>query len=67
MKKLKFLGVMAMAALLFTSCLDGGNNEQSGAAIGVVDFSMEAMKNLAYVNDYTALYSPQFESLTTGD
>lgn len=66
MKKLKFLGVMAMAALLFSSCLDG-NNEQEGVSVGVVDFSMEAMRNLAYVDDYTAIYSPQFETLNTGD
>lgn len=67
MKKLKSLGVVAAATILLTSCLDGGNNEQSGVTIGVIDFSMDAMKNLAYVNDNMAIYSPQFEPLTSGD
>lgn len=66
MKKLKFLGVMAMAALLFTSCLDS-NNEQSLNGIGVIDFSMDAMGNVAYIDDYTPVYSPAFKDLQTND
>ena len=35
MKKLKALGLAAMAACMFslTSCLDGGGNTQSGSAL----------------------------------
>lgn len=67
MKKLKFLGVAAMATVLFTSCLDGRNNERSGVTVGVIDMSTDIFKNLAYVDDYTGVYSPQFDALTAGD
>lgn len=67
MKKLKFLGVMAMATVLLTSCLDGGSNESSLNGFGVIDLSMDAMANVAYIDDYTQVYSPQFKDLSEGD
>lgn len=44
MKKLKALGLAAMAAGMFslTSCLDGGGNTQSGSALGYATFNMDA-------------------------
>ena len=43
MKKLKVLGLAAVAAgmVTLTSCLDGGGNTQSGGAFGYADFNME--------------------------
>lgn len=67
MKKLKFLGAVAMATVLLTSCLDGGKNEQSVNGFGVIDLSMDAMANVAYIDDYTQVYSPQFKDLSSGD
>lgn len=67
MKKLKFLGAVAMATVLLTSCLDGGSNENSVNGFGVIDLSMEAMANVAYIDDYTQVYSPQFKDLSIGD
>ena len=61
MKKLKSLGVGAAATILLTSCLDG-NNEQTFTSFGVIDFSMEAGL-VAYTDDYTPIYSPQFKDL----
>lgn len=44
MKKLKFLGLAAVAASMFslTSCLDGGGNTASGMALGYSTLSMDA-------------------------
>lgn len=44
MKKLKALGLAAIAAGMFslTSCLDGGSNTQSGMALGYANFNMNA-------------------------
>lgn len=67
MKKLKFLGVAAMATVLFTSCLNGGSNENTYSTYGVVDFSMDAMSNVAYADDYTPISSPQFKDLKEDD
>lgn len=67
MKKLKFLGVMAMAALLFTSCLDGGNNENSYEAYAVVKMSSKSFRNLAYENDYSVpIYHSSLDPLEDG-
>ncbi|MFV0584706.1 MAG: hypothetical protein ACK5N4_22040 [Parabacteroides gordonii] len=63
MKKLKFLGAVAMATVLLTSCLDGGKNEQSGAAFGVIGFSMDAMGNVAYTGDDVQVYASSFNEL----
>lgn len=65
MKKLKSLGVVAAATILLTSCLDG-NNEQTFTSFGVVEFSMEAGM-VAYTDDYTPIYSPQFKDLKEND
>lgn len=67
MKKLKCLGVAAMATLLLTSCLEGGENSQTANGFGVVDFSVDAMANVVYVDDYTQCYAPQFKDLSEGD
>ena len=67
MKKLKFLGVIAMATVLLTSCLDGGNNEQSGSAYGVIGFSMDAMGNVAYTGDNVPVYASKFSDLTDNE
>lgn len=63
------LGAMAAATLLFTSCLGDGNNEQTLQGFGVVDFSMEAMRNVAYIDDYTPICSAEgaFDDLNAGD
>ena len=44
MKKLKVLGLAAIAAGMFslTSCLDGGGNTSSGMALGYAAYSMDA-------------------------
>ena len=44
MKKLKVLGLAAIAAGMFslTSCLDGGGNTSSGMALGYSTLSMDA-------------------------
>lgn len=67
MKKLKFLGVMAMAALLFTSCLDGGSNEISGPTYGVVKLSSKSYKNLLHELTGLTVYHPNLEALQSGD
>lgn len=67
MKKLKCLGVVAMATVLLTSCLKGGENSRTVSSYGVIDFSIDAMANVAYVDDYTQCYAPQFSDLSEGD
>lgn len=67
MKKLKCLGVAAMATVLLTSCLKGGENSRTVSSYGVIDFSIDAMANVAYVDDYTQCYAPQFSDLSEGD
>ncbi|KKB60164.1 MULTISPECIES: hypothetical protein [Parabacteroides] len=66
MKKLKSLGVVAAATILLTSCLDG-NNERSLNGFGVIELSMDAMGNVAYIDDYTPVYSPAFKDYKDGD
>lgn len=66
MKKLKSFGVAAVAALLLTSCLDGSREDTIGGC-GVIDLSMDAFANVAYLNDYTQVYAPQFKDLNSGD
>lgn len=67
MKKLKFLGAVAMATVLLTSCLDGGNNERSYEAYAVVKMSTKSFKNLAYESDYSVpIYHPQLDNLSEG-
>ena len=56
MKKLKSLGVVAAATILLTSCLDG-NNESSLNGFGV----------MAYIDDYTPVYSPVFKDYQPED
>lgn len=67
MKKLKFLGVVAAATVLLTSCLDGGSTQESINAYGVIDLSMDALANVAYIDDNSQIYSPQFKDLSEGD
>lgn len=67
MKKLKFLGAVAMATVLLTSCLDGGNNEQSGYTYGVIGFSLDAMGNVAYTGDNVPVYASTFSELTDNE
>lgn len=67
MKKLKFLGVVAMATVLLTSCLDGGNNENAYEAYAVVKMSTKSFKNLAYESDYgVPIYYPELDKLQDG-
>lgn len=64
MKKLKFLGAVAMATVLLTSCLDGGSNEKSYEAYAVVKMSTKSFKMLAYENDYyPPIYHPSLDAL----
>lgn len=66
MKKLKSLGAVAVATVLLTSCLDG-NNESSLNAFGVIEFSTDAMGYVAFIDDYTPVYSPVFKDYKEGD
>lgn len=65
MKKLKSLGVVAAATILLTSCLDG-NNESSLNGFGVIDYS-DDFRTVAYIDDYTPVYSPVFKDLQKDD
>lgn len=67
MKRLKFLGVAAVAALMLTSCLDGGSNEVSGVTYGVVKFSTTSYRNLLYELTGMTVYHSSLESLMDGD
>lgn len=67
MKKLKFLGAVAMATVLLTSCLKGGNNESAYEARAVVKMSTKSFKYLAYESDYSVpIYHPDLDNLTEG-
>lgn len=67
MKKLKFLGAVAMATVLLTSCLDGGNNESSYEAYAVVKMSTKSFRMLAYESDYSIpIYHSQLDNLADG-
>ena len=65
MKKLKSLGVVAAATILLTSCLDG-NNERSLNGFGVIYYS-DDFRMVAYIDDYTPVYSPVFKDLQKDD
>lgn len=67
MKRLKFLGAAAVAALMLTSCLDGGSNEVSGVTYGVVKYSTTSYKNLLYELTGMTVYHVNLEALTDGD
>ena len=58
MKKLKVLGLAAIAAGMFslTSCLDGGGNTQQLLSYAIVDYS-STMRTLIYPLGYYPLYS----------
>ena len=58
MKKLKFLGAVAMATVLLTSCLDGGKNEQDFTAHGVLSYESKFSKNMFFTADEVAYYVP---------
>lgn len=51
MKKLKCLGVVAMATVLLTSCLEGGENSASGGFFGILSYESSVAKNLFFVSD----------------
>ena len=57
MKKLKVLGLAAIAAGMFslTSCLDGGGNTQQLSSYAIVDYS-STMRTLIYPLGYYPLY-----------
>lgn len=57
MKKLKVLGLAAIAAGMFslTSCLDGGGNTQQLSSYAIVDYS-STMRTLIYPLGYFPLY-----------
>lgn len=65
MKKLKSLGGVAAATILLTSCLDG-NNESSLNGFGVIDYS-DDFRTVAYIDDYTPVYSPVFKDYQPDD
>lgn len=60
MKKLKFLGLAAIAAgmVLLTSCLDGGGNKQQLQLPSIIDYSSTSMRTLVYPLGYYTLYMP---------
>jgi len=58
MKKLKFLGAVAMATVLLTSCLDGGKNEQNFPAYGVLSYESKFSKNMFFTADEVAYNVP---------
>ena len=57
MKKLKVLGLAAIAAGMFslTSCLDGGGNTRQLSSYAIVDYS-STMRTLIYPLGYYPLY-----------
>lgn len=59
MKKLKVLGLAAIAAgmVTLTSCLDGGGNKQTLQSYAIVDYS-STMRKLIYPLGYYPLYIP---------
>lgn len=69
MKKLKFLGLAAIAAgmVSLTSCLDGGGNSSTGGGFGVVDFDLDAMGNVVKDDYGTKVYSTGFANLNPGE
>lgn len=56
MKNLKFLGVVAMATVLLTSCLDGGKNEADFTAYGVLSYDSKFGKNMFFIADEVPYY-----------
>jgi hypothetical protein len=66
MKKLSFIGLLSVCTLLFTSCLEGGSNEQSRNGVpGVVRFDAKIMKTVIDAPDFYpfAFYDPNMASL----
>lgn len=67
MKKLKSLIAVAIAAVLLTSCLNGGSNEDAHTVCAVVKMSDKSFRNLAYENDnYYPIYHPSLSELQDG-
>ena len=69
MKKLKVLGLAAIAAGMFslTSCLDGSGNSSTGGGYGVVDLDMDVLGNVVKDDYGTKVYSTGFANLNPGD
>ena len=66
MKKLKVLGLAAIAAGMFslTSCLDGGGNTQQLSSYAIVDYS-STMRTLIYPLGYYPLYVATIANAST--
>lgn len=66
MKKLKFLGLAAIAAgmVSLTSCLDGGGNQSSGQTFGIVETDYTSLRRLVYPMDNLPWYSPVIANAT---
>ena len=64
MKKLKVLGLAAIAAGMFslTSCLDGGGNTQQLSSYAIVDYS-STMRTLIYPLGYFRCMSLQLQMI----
>lgn len=60
MKNLFLGSLLAVCALLMTSCLDGGKNESTEAYYGVIGYSDKSLKPVVYT-PRGVLYSPEIE------
>lgn len=58
MKKLVLGSLLAVCALLMTSCLEGGSNERTGVAYGVIEYS-GAVKLINMGNNAVKFYSKE--------
>ncbi|MDR1747094.1 MAG: hypothetical protein LBR49_07480 [Tannerella sp.] len=72
-KKIYFGGIvllMAVAFMMFTSCLEGGTNTRTGTVTGVMRLDLATGKTVLDVPDYyagyVAFYSPQFQNINPG-
>lgn len=65
MKKLFLGSLLAVCALLMTSCLDGGKNEYSGVGFGVVGYSEKSFKPVLHMAGGVTFYSPEIDKNVT--
>ena len=67
MKSLKYLVLMAVSMILFTSCISGSGNEMAGTTYGVVKYSTTSNRNIIHEVTGLYVYHPAIESLQSGD
>ncbi len=65
-KKILKMAACVAGVMVLTSCLKGGDNTQSGGAFGVIDILPSDIVPVAYIDDATPIYSPEFSKYTPG-